>query len=121
MRGIRCTHHSLRITRSRTFRIANKGANGDSSVCMTRLQVLDLYFLEARSKLIDLAAFFDRVERADGDDDFRMIAFRSALKELAVPGKDRAKNVLLAFSDPTTVPIDRAPGKGAVGAWSGVK
>jgi hypothetical protein len=30
---------------------------------MTRQQVMDLYFLEARSKVIDLAAFLDRVER----------------------------------------------------------
>ena len=33
---------------------------------MTRQQVLDLYFMENRAKLIDLAAFLDRVDRATG-------------------------------------------------------
>ena len=47
---------------------------------MTRQQILDLYFMEARSKVIDLAAFMDRVDRANGDEDFRMQAFRDALK-----------------------------------------
>ena len=32
---------------------------------MTRDEMLDLYFADARSKLIDLAAFLDRVERAE--------------------------------------------------------
>jgi len=83
---------------------------------MTRQQVLDLYFLDARHKLIEIAAFLDRVERADGKDDFRFKSFRAALGELTGNKKERAKNVLLAFSDLTTTPIDKAPGKGAVGA-----
>jgi hypothetical protein len=86
---------------------------------MTRTQVLDLYFMDARSKLIDLAAFIDRVDRADGKEDFRMKAFRDALAELGGNKKEKAKQVLLAFSDPTTKPIAKAPGKGAVGAWLG--
>ena len=86
---------------------------------MTRTQVLDLYFMDARSKLIDLAAFIDRVERATGKEDFRMKAFRAALVELGGKKGDRAKNVLLAFSDPTTEPVAKAAGKGAVGAWPG--
>jgi hypothetical protein len=45
---------------------------------MTRQQILDLYFLDARHKLIELAAFLDRVERADGKDDFRIKSFREA-------------------------------------------
>lgn len=83
---------------------------------MTRQQVLDLYFLDARHKLIEIAAFLDRAERAAGTDDFRMKAFRTALGELAGDGKQRAKGVLLAFSDHSTEPVDKAPGKGAVGA-----
>ena len=50
---------------------------------MTRQQVLDLYYLEARSKLIDLGAFLDRVERAEGEADFRLQAFRQALALLS--------------------------------------
>jgi hypothetical protein len=86
---------------------------------MTRSQVLDLYFMDARSKLIDLAAFIDRVDRAEGKEDFRMKAFRQALTELSARHSDKAKQVLLAFSDPTTKPIAKAAGKGAVGAWHG--
>ena len=86
---------------------------------MTRQQVLDLYFMENRAKLIDLAAFLDRVDRAAGDADFRLNAFRQALKHLSEDRPERAKNVLLSLSDPTPGPIEKAPGKGAVGAWPG--
>ena len=86
---------------------------------MTRQQVLDLYFLDARHKLIEIAAFMDRVERAKGEEDFRMKNFRAALNEL---GKgDRAEKVLLSFSDPTTGPIAAATTKAACGAFAGVK
>jgi hypothetical protein len=83
---------------------------------MTKQQILDLYFLDARHKLIELAAFLDRVERADGKDDFRLKSFRAALGKLSGNKKEKAKNVLLTFSDPTTKPIAKAAGKGAVGA-----
>jgi hypothetical protein len=84
---------------------------------MTRQQVLDLYFLDARHKLIEIAAFLDRMERADGKDDFRMKSFRTALGKLKSGKKEKAKNILLAFSDPTTKPIAKAAGKGAAGAF----
>jgi hypothetical protein len=86
---------------------------------MTRLEVRDLYFMDARSKLIDLAAFLDRVERAPGSADFRLDAFRRALQVFEQPGTERAKQVLLAFSDPTSSPIARATTKAACGAWPG--
>lgn len=86
---------------------------------MTRQQVLDLYFMDARSKLIDLAAFIDRVERAKGEDDFRMKGFREALQKLSSGDKEKAKQVLLAFSDPTTEPIAVATTKAACGAFAG--
>jgi hypothetical protein len=85
---------------------------------MNRQQILDLYFLDARHKLIELAAFLDRVERADGKDDFRLKSFRVALAKLSGGKKEKAKNVLLAFSDLTIEPIEKAEGKGAVGAYS---
>lgn len=88
---------------------------------MNRQEVLDLYFMEARSKLIDLAAFMDRVERSTGNEDFRMGAFRDALKELDKGNADRAKRVLLSLSDPSSEPIERASGKGAIGAYPHAK
>lgn len=83
---------------------------------MDRRQLLDLYFVDARARLIDIAAFMDRIERAQAADDFRPEAFLRALKELEKPGADRARRVLLALSDPTIEPIAKAPGKGACGA-----
>ena len=84
---------------------------------MTRQQVLDLYFLDARHKLIDVAAFLDRVERAGGKDDFRMKAFRAAIGKLSGRQKEKARRVLLAFSDPTKEPIIAATTKAACGAY----
>lgn len=84
---------------------------------MTRQQLLDLYFVDARFKLIDLAAFIDRVERAEGGDDFRMQAFRDALAELSKGETQKARRVLMTFSDPTTEPIPAATTKAACGAW----
>lgn len=83
---------------------------------MTRQQVLDLYFMDARAKLLDLAAFMDRVERADGDEDFRMKAFRKTIAVLNSK-KNRAEKVLLNFSDPTKQPIAVATTKAASGAY----
>jgi hypothetical protein len=88
---------------------------------MTRQQLLDLYFMEARAKLIDLAAFMDRVERGTGDEDFRMTGFRKALTELSATKPERAKRVLLSLSDPTTEPIPAATTKAAAGAYPGTK
>jgi len=99
---------------------------------MTKQQVLDLYFLDARHKLIEIAAFLDRVDRADvpsspsvstrqAKDDFRLKAFRAALGELTNSKKEKAKHVLLAFSDLTTEPVAKAEGKGATGAWKKVE
>ena len=74
--------------------------------------------MDARFKLIELAAFLDRVDRAEGQADFRLDAFRTALRKLDGENADRANQVLLDFSDPTTEPIEKAPGKGAIGAWN---
>jgi hypothetical protein len=84
---------------------------------MTRADVLDLYFADARSKLIDLAAFLDRVERSSGEGDFRLVAFRAALEHLASLAPEKTKAVLRTLSDPTTEPLASATTKGAAGAW----
>ena len=79
--------------------------------------MIDEYFLDHRAKLLDLAAFLDRVDRApdDGADDFRMRAFRNALAILDDGSPERARRVLESMSDLTTTLIDVAPGKGACG------
>ena len=110
--------------------------NRSSTTCpASRQRVVDLYFLEHRAKLIDLAAFLDRVQRArpgtDGGqaqttlsmppagDDFRMAAFRAALEILTDEKPEKARRVLDLLSDPTEAPIAAAGTKGATGAWPG--
>ena len=81
--------------------------------------VVETYFMEHRAKLIDIAAFLDRVDRAaaesEGPEDVRLVALREALAILADGEGERAKRILDLFSDPTEEPIPVAPGKGACG------
>lgn len=80
------------------------------------VNLVDLGFMDSRSKLIDLAAFLDRVQRADQEGDFRVQALKNALSLLAQDKPQRAKEVLLSFSDPSTEPIAQATMQGAIGA-----
>ena len=86
---------------------------------MDRRQLLDLYFLEARSKLIDLAAFLDRMERAEGEGDFRVDTLMQALDHLKQSGGKRTERVLSTLSDPTTEPTPWVTTKATCGAWPG--
>jgi hypothetical protein len=79
--------------------------------------LVDLSFMDARFKLIELAAFLDRVQRAGQGDDFRVKQLREAIGCLAMAEPERAKQVLLTFSDPTTEPIPKAHTQGATGAY----
>ena len=97
------------------------GVNG-SGTPMTRTQVVDAYFMEHRARLLDVAAFLDRVDRAGaGDDDFRMRAFRAAVSILGDGRPDRARRVLELLSDPSTDPVAKAGMKGATGAHDSAK
>ena len=86
---------------------------------MNRNQLLDLYFLDARARVIDLAAFFDRIDRAEGEADFRLAALKQALALMERGESERARKVLMSLSDPTGEPVAKASTKGAVGAYSG--
>lgn len=84
---------------------------------MNRAQIVDAYFMEHRARLLDVAAFLDRIDRAGNQqDDFRMEAFRHAVRILSDGSSERARRILELFSDPSTTPIERAPMKGATGA-----
>ncbi len=65
-------------------------------------QALDQYFLEARSKLLDLAAILDRVDRGQGnagvDNDPRIEQIHRALGVLHERSGGRAERVQQVFS-----------------------
>lgn len=91
---------------------------------MPRDAVVDTYFMEHRAKLIDIAAFMDRIDRAsdstpDSGEDFRLKAMREAITVLIDGEGERAKRILNLLSDPTTEPLESAGMKGASGAWPG--
>jgi len=80
-------------------------------------QIADLYFLEHRAKVLDLAAFLDRYDRAEGDAaDPRVAALRKTIGALLDDAPGRAKRVLELLSDTTTDPIESAHARGATGA-----
>lgn len=68
----------------------------------TAADVLDHEFLDARAKILILAAILDRIDRADGtvDDDPRIDQLREAMTLLLRPGSDRAEAVQLLLSLP---------------------
>jgi hypothetical protein len=79
--------------------------------------IIDHGFVPARAKLIDVAAFLDRVERYGSADDFRCAALRQAAALLVDGQPERARRILESLSDPTTVPDEKSTGKAALGAW----
>lgn len=81
------------------------------------VNLADIGFMDARSKLIDLAAFLDRVQRAGQESDFRVQALKRATLHLGSSEPNRARDVLLTLSDPTVEPIARSTMQGASGAW----
>jgi hypothetical protein len=63
-------------------------------------EVLDREFLEVRAKILELAACFDRLQRAEGsvEDDPRVGRLREAVQLLLESSPDRAEQVQLLFS-----------------------
>lgn len=88
---------------------------------LSRRAVVDAYFIEHRGKLLDIAAFLDRVDRGadpDGGDaaDYRLKALCDGLLILTDGRPERARRLLELLSDSTIDPIPAAGVKGATGA-----
>ena len=79
--------------------------------------------MENRARLLDIAAFLDRIERYRGSEDaktdFRYKSYMKALKLLLESDTNRTKNIQLLFSDQSVEPLESAVGLKAVGAWEG--
>ncbi len=88
-------------------------------------EILESTFLENRARILEIAAFLDRIERADdaaeARKDFRYQAVLHAVGCLLAPSGNRTGAILHRLSDPTTEPIPSSAGmKSAVGAWQEV-
>jgi hypothetical protein len=82
----------------------------------SKKELLDLQFIDARHQLINLAAFLDRIDRHEGEEDYRYTALKNALPILLTDRPDRARAVLEVLSDHTTeIPLN-ASFQGAFGA-----
>lgn len=87
---------------------------------LTGMRLIDEYFIENRTRLLDLAAFLDRLDRAAdpaADADFRIQAFREGLRVLCGSSGPRVEQIQRVFSDPTTEPADGLDRKSACGAY----
>ena len=94
----------------------------DSRSPLTPTDIVDEYFIENRTRLLEIAAFLDRLDRAEPGfvgKDFRMKAFAEALASVAAGGDrgDRLDRLQLLFSDPTTEPLGALDRKSAFGAY----
>ncbi len=82
-------------------------------------ELVDEYFIENRTKLLEIAAFLDRLDRADpsyAGRDFRMKAFAEALAGLQQKAS-RVDYIQQLLSDPREVPLDALDRKSALGAY----
>jgi hypothetical protein len=88
---------------------------------LTATELVDEYFIENRNRLLEIAAFLDRLDRADAsiaERDFRMQAFADALTMLSSASPTRVSDIQTLLSDPTVEPREALDRKGAIGAWN---
>jgi hypothetical protein len=86
---------------------------------LTAKELVDEYFIENRTKVLEIAAFLDRLDRADpsyAGRDFRMRAFAEALAGLSHKA-GRLDHIQHVLSDPRDVPLDALDRKSALGAY----
>jgi hypothetical protein len=87
---------------------------------LSATQLVDEYFIENRNRLIEVAAFLDRLDRAAPGGpapDFRLQALADAIAVLAGDGPHRVREIQMLMSDPTTEPRPSLDRKGALGAY----
>ncbi|MCS7045351.1 MAG: hypothetical protein NZO58_03240 [Gemmataceae bacterium] len=69
---------------------------------LSAVKALDAYFLEARARILDLAAILDRIGRGAGaeavDSDPRLMKIRKALEVLQDQSGGRAERIQQIFS-----------------------
>ena len=73
-----------------------------------KTNLVDHGFMDARIKLIDVAAFLDRIQRHEQTDDYRFHALKDAINELQTDEVGRVGRILSKLSDYSVEPIDKA-------------
>lgn len=69
---------------------------------MSQQALIDEYFIEHRAHVLEIAAYLDRLNRAaapNAEDEFRYLAFKRAVAELASDKPGRAERVQMILSD----------------------
>jgi hypothetical protein len=87
---------------------------------LTATEIVDEYFIETRNRIIEVAAFLDRLDRADPAvalSDFRVRALAEAIDVLSGGSASRVQDIQMLMSDPRTEPLPALDRKGAVGAY----
>ena len=87
---------------------------------LSQKELLDEYFVENRNRLLEVAAFLDRLDRADparSTADFRTKALAAALVSLSGPSANHVTQIQMLLSDPTAEPIPALDRKSAIGTY----
>jgi hypothetical protein len=84
---------------------------------MSHEEAVDRYFLEHRAKVLDIAAFLDRLDRCDSvQTDYRVDALRKCVEVLLEKNSARTEKILVILSDQSKKPLEAATEQGASGA-----
>ena len=81
-----------------------------------KTDVLDRDFLEARASLLNVAAFLDRLDRGEGEADFRAAAIRRVLPLMESGYPNRVRSILEALSYSGDSAVGEVHGSSACGA-----
>ena len=86
---------------------------------LTKKQLIEKNFSQYRNKVIEVAAFLDRLDRAKNDvhNDFRLQALSKSIEILNTRNSNRVKKILMALSDPNLEPLKSLDIKSAYGAY----
>ena len=94
-------------------------SDSKSQCCLTQQELIDRYFLEYRAKILDLAAYLDRLDRArelNAEKEFRYRSLHRTLQTLATNVPNRAEQVQMIFSDQNFEFLDDRDQQSAYGA-----
>lgn len=87
---------------------------------LTQRELIEQHFVEHRTMVLDIAAFLDRLDRAreiDAEEDFRLVAFRKAIKLLDSDVPSRIRAIQTILSDPRSELLPELDRKSAFGAY----